>query len=123
MCLRDTGRSSFETTFRWMPLEFTDNNGQPFALITSRQGWSVTASHEVLETSVNPKCLFLSAHPRLQPPHAAQPAIVIVRLAAEIFGHLRMRQNEKPLLIQPLHHSLGDILRRDRSFEQEVPGG
>jgi len=37
-----------------MPLEFTDNNGQPFALITSRPGWSVTASHEVLETSVNP---------------------------------------------------------------------
>lgn len=31
-----------------------DNNGQPFALVTFGSGWSVTASHEVLELLVDP---------------------------------------------------------------------
>ena len=31
-----------------------DDNGQPFALVTLGRGWSVTASHEVLESLVDP---------------------------------------------------------------------
>src|SRR5438552_15432621 len=64
--------------------------------------------------------LFRGVHPALQSSHAAQPAVVIIGFAPEIFRHLRVWQNQEALLVEPLHHGFGDILRRHRAFYQEV---
>src|SRR5437016_10619026 len=66
---------------------------------------------------------FRRLHPRLQPPHTAQPAVVIIGLPPEVFGDFRLRKDQEPLLIESFHHSLGDIFRRNGSFEQEVLRG
>src|SRR5271170_1060198 len=55
----------------------------------------------------------------LQPPHAAQPTVVIGSLAAHVLQHLRMRQDQKVLRLQALYHSVGNLLGLERAFQQK----
>src|SRR5450755_4847393 len=59
-------------------------------------------------------------HLSLQPPHSAQPAIIIGSLALEVILHFRMRQNQKLLGINPLDHGIGNLFRLQRSSHQKI---
>src|SRR5262249_34314629 len=52
-------------------------------------------------------------------PHAAQPAVVVGRLAAEVFSDVGMREDEESLLVEPLDDGVRRLLRLDRRIEQE----
>jgi len=70
---------------------------------------------------------FRRVDPRLQAPHAAQPAVIIVSLPPEILRYLRMRQYQKPapppaLSPQPPQHPPAiRILRTKNSRVKTAP--
>ena len=62
----------------------------------------------------------LAANLRTQPAHAAQPAIIIVRLVAEIFRDFRVWQNQEALFCESCYHSFSDNFRLDRAGPQKI---
>ncbi len=57
---------------------------------------------------------------RVQPAHASQPTIIVIRLTAEIFRDFRVRQNQEALFCQPRYDSLSDVFRLQRAGPQET---
>src|SRR3954447_8161815 len=51
-------------------------------------------------------------HPCLDLRHAADPAVVILGLLPHVVEHLRMRQDDKSFLLDPLQRILRDAFRR-----------
>src|SRR5258705_9679651 len=51
-------------------------------------------------------------HPGLDLRHAGDPAVVVFRLLAHVAQHLRMRQDDKSLLLDASQGIVGDLLGR-----------
>ncbi|MNT52100.1 hypothetical protein D3C72_1891080 [compost metagenome] len=56
----------------------------------------------------------------MQAPHAAQPAVIVLALAAIVLKHLRVRQDQEALIGHPFQRHRGDVLGGDRAFLQEA---
>src|SRR5258708_33924736 len=55
-----------------------------------------------------------------QPPHAAQPAVVVLGFAIEVFGHLGMRKDQELLGSDALDDHVGHLLGFERALGQEI---
>src|ERR1051326_2484059 len=55
----------------------------------------------------------------LQAAHAAEPAIVVVGLAADVFEDFRVRQDEELLGIEAFDHSFGHLIGFESAFLEE----
>src|SRR5260370_10337391 len=55
-----------------------------------------------------------------QPAHAFEPPVVVLGLAAEVFGDLRVRKDQESLVSQALDHDVGHLLWLEGAGGQEV---
>src|SRR5262245_33742042 len=81
------------------------------ALTRSRYS-SVVASYENSTSA-----LLIQA--RAYPAHTGEPAVAVGRAPPLVLGHLRMGQDQEPLLGQGLDHGVGHLLRLDQGAGRE----
>lgn len=51
-----------------------------------------------------------------KPCHSGNPTLVVTALAADVFGHLRMRENQERLVGQSLNDGISDLIRPEHAI-------